>query len=234
MPWGRVDDDFYDHPKVLALGRQRLPCIGLYFLAISWSNRYLTDGKLDLNRIRTLGGSCALAERLVEAGLFDHEGEGYAIHDFLSRNKSRDQVEIEREQKVEAGRKGGYARARGQASDLADGRQSAKQAASTVLSTIQARGASPRPVPYESTTPLPPKRGYRNSRRQRGETLRASGRSPRQLLEGTPEVDSRALANLAERAAAWNAAHPTDQIPAVKPIVVDRTPDEWIGSGDDA
>lgn len=74
------------------------------------------------------------------------------------------------------------------------------------------------------------KRGSRNSLRQSGGTLRASGRSPRQLLEGTPEVNSRALANLAERAAAWNAAHPDDQIPP-RPSTSE---DEWIEGGDDA
>lgn len=155
MPWGRVDDDFYDHPKVLGLGRRRLQCVGLYFLAISWTNRYLTDGKLDANRVRSLGGSIQVADRLVEAGLFDRDGDCYVIHDFLHRNKSRQQVETEREQKAEAGRKGGLARGGKRGASEADAKQSAKQTASTVLSKTQAPGVSPRPVPSESSTPTP-------------------------------------------------------------------------------
>jgi|GEM_PF-3445398 hypothetical protein len=196
MPWGRVDDDFYDHPKVLALGRQRLACIGLYFLAISWSNRYLTDGRLDLRRLQTLGGdqhsASRLADRLVEAGLFDRDGEDYLIHDFLTRNKSRQQVQIEREQKVEAGRRGGLARAGRLAGDPADGKRDAKQTASTVLSTvpstvlstIQAPGASPRPVPSESDLSTPTPLGA-VAAQPRGESFEWTGpRLTRAALDG--------------------------------------------------
>jgi hypothetical protein len=96
MPWGRLDDSLYDHPKLDVLGKDRLPCIGLWVLSISWCNRYLTDGVLPAERIPRLGGTKAQAERLVEAGLFDREGDGYAIHDFLSFNRSRSAVEAER------------------------------------------------------------------------------------------------------------------------------------------
>ncbi len=122
MPWGRVDDDFYDHPKVLALGGKRLPCVGLYFLAISWSNRYLSDGRLSPDRVRMLGGSIPIAERLVDAGLFDRDGDCYLVHDFLSRNKSRAQVESEREQKAE-GRSYGQVCARWQGKQTRSRRQ---------------------------------------------------------------------------------------------------------------
>ena len=71
MPWGRIDDDLYDHPKVLELGAHRLTCMGLYALALSWCNRYLTDGYIPSDRVKKLGGTPALAERLVRVGLWD-------------------------------------------------------------------------------------------------------------------------------------------------------------------
>lgn len=160
MPWGRVDDDFYDHPKVEALGARRLPCVGLYFLAISWSNRYLTDGRVPLDRIRKLGGSVTTAQRLVEVGLFDLVDGEYSVHDFLAKNKSREQVEAEREVKAEAGRKGGLSRGkqiRDEAEAKHGAKHAAKQTASTLLSTIEADGAKPpsRPVPLTTSTPTP-------------------------------------------------------------------------------
>ena len=96
MPWGRLDDTLYDHPKLDLLGRDRLGCIGLWVLAISWSNRHLTDGDVPMERIGRLGGTKGLAEKLVEAGLFDRTDVGYEVHDFLSFNRSRTTVLAER------------------------------------------------------------------------------------------------------------------------------------------
>lgn len=92
MPWGRLDDSLYDHPKLDELGSQRLPAIGLWTLCISWSNRYLTDGHVPGGRIVGLGGTKALAERLVSAGLFEVVDGGFQIHDFLEFNDSREEV----------------------------------------------------------------------------------------------------------------------------------------------
>jgi len=120
MPWGRVDDSFYDHPKLDRLGSLRLSAIGLYWLAVSWSNRYLTDGHLPSDRVRRLGATLRQAEALVAADLWHParvqcqsedcpppEDEGYRIHDFWTFNKSRRQVTKERADKSEAGRQGG-------------------------------------------------------------------------------------------------------------------------------
>lgn len=97
MPWGRIDDGLYDHPKLDRLGAHRLAGVGLWSLAISWCNRRLTDGHLPADRIRLLGGTTALADRLVDAGMFDRCAEGYRVHDFLEFNESRETVEARRE-----------------------------------------------------------------------------------------------------------------------------------------
>lgn len=120
MPWGKVDDNLYDHPKLDRLGRSRLPSIGLHFLAISWCNRWLTDGSLPRERVLKLGGTVALADLLVHAGLWERDGEDYRIHDFLDFNQSRDQVVRGREQRSEAGRIGGRARWRNRSDEPED------------------------------------------------------------------------------------------------------------------
>ena len=41
MPWFKVDDGFYDHPKVLEAGNA---AVGLWLRCATWSARQLTDG----------------------------------------------------------------------------------------------------------------------------------------------------------------------------------------------
>jgi hypothetical protein len=98
MPWGRLDDSLYDHPKLDRLeDAERLAAVGLWALAISWSNRFLTDGHIPRGRIERLGGTIALADALVGAELFDASSTGYEIHDFLEFNDSRADVIARRE-----------------------------------------------------------------------------------------------------------------------------------------
>lgn len=96
MPWGRIDDGFYDHPKLDRLGKDRLSAVGLHWLAVSWSNRWLTDGAITRERVTKLGGTPRLADVLVDAGLWDRDGDGYRIHDFLEFNESKADVEAKR------------------------------------------------------------------------------------------------------------------------------------------
>lgn len=104
MPWGRLDDSLYDHPKLdLLAPDHRLEGVGLWAVSISWSNRYLTDGLVPTRQVERLGGSIALADELVVAGLFDSVPTGYAIHDFHDFNDTKTEV-LERREK-EAKRK---------------------------------------------------------------------------------------------------------------------------------
>jgi hypothetical protein len=117
MAWGRIDDTFYDHPKVDELGRYRLPCVGLYVLGLSWSNRFLTDGHIPFDRVKRLGGTKALAERLVRVGLWDLLVDGYRIHDFLDYNDSADAVRKRQIKYRDLGKRGAEARWRGAIAD---------------------------------------------------------------------------------------------------------------------
>jgi hypothetical protein len=93
MPWGKLDDSLYDHPKLDELPpAMRLACVGLWAVSISWCNRRLTDGHVPKGRIRLLGGTIQQAEALVSVRLFDKEADGYRVHDFLDFNDSREYV----------------------------------------------------------------------------------------------------------------------------------------------
>lgn len=109
MTWFKVDDGFYDHPKVKALPRGpiRKGAISLWNQAGSWSSRYLKDGEIPLYQIEELGWSKKDAEALVGVALWHAPGHScpdcppvpaahYVFHQWGENNPTRDQVESER------------------------------------------------------------------------------------------------------------------------------------------
>jgi len=97
MPWSRIDDDFYDHPKIVAAG----PCgIALFVCGLSYCNRYLTDGFIPAAQVKRLidvDDPLELAEHLVSVGLFEPADGGYQIHDYLDYNPSAAETKRQRE-----------------------------------------------------------------------------------------------------------------------------------------
>ncbi|WP_418346127.1 hypothetical protein [Rhodococcus pyridinivorans] len=99
MPWFKVDDGFYDHPKVVGLD---INAIGLWALAGSYCARHLTDGVITDKQIRAIGGTRKQAEKLVSAGLWsadDAPGSNrrYFFNDWRDFQPSRDEVLADRE-----------------------------------------------------------------------------------------------------------------------------------------
>ena len=89
MTWFKVDDGFADHPKTL---RVSLAAIGLWTKAGAWSAKHLTNGEVPLAAVTALGGTKRLAGELVTAGLWLEIPSGYAFHEWLQHQPSRDQV----------------------------------------------------------------------------------------------------------------------------------------------
>lgn len=123
MTWIRVDDHFADHPKVMALGSDRLQGLGLWQVAASYCARYLTDGFVPTAHVHA-HASKKLVNRMVDVGLFDAVAGGYRLHDWLTYNPSRKQVEEAQAKKRAAGQAGG--RASGQARAQADAKAPAQ------------------------------------------------------------------------------------------------------------
>lgn len=100
MAWGRIDDSFYDHPKVLAVWHTRPDALGLYMRAIAYAARHETDGLLTDPAIMALSplpdDREPQIEALVDAGLWHRTETGYAIHDFLDYNLSRTEIAARR------------------------------------------------------------------------------------------------------------------------------------------
>lgn len=104
MTWTKVDDRLHSHPKVLGLWQTEngRAALGLHLLAFSYIGAHLTDGVIHRPFI-VEKGAIELAGCLVEAGLWDEEGEHWRVHDWRDYNPSRAQVE--RQRKADAARK---------------------------------------------------------------------------------------------------------------------------------
>lgn len=97
--WFKVDDGFYDHPKVTGLP---MAARGLWVTAGSYCGRHLTDGVISAKQVRMLGGTKAQIRALIEHGLWvelkgDCGAIRYAFHDWNEQQPTSDQVKKKRE-----------------------------------------------------------------------------------------------------------------------------------------
>lgn len=94
--WVKLDEGFFLHPKALAAGRDARD---LYLAALCWSNQQQTDGVVPAYALPMVASFAGVtdfdqaASRLVEVGLWDNHIDGWAIHDFLTYQQSREQRE---------------------------------------------------------------------------------------------------------------------------------------------
>lgn len=193
MSWFKVDDGFYDHPKVDALlaDEEDGPiAVALWTLAGSWCSRHLTDGHIPAARVRRLGlpNATAAAAALVRAGLWheDPGGDGYHFHEWHERQPTRDAVIAKREAAASRMRERRAPLVRANTDSTTDER-SREHAANTPGTC-----ASTAPEPAEITDPSPTRP---DPTRPEREHARAPEAEPR-------EVASRAAGLSAVRGAA--------------------------------
>lgn len=103
MTWVKLDADFPEHPKVVDLSDDAFRA---FIGGLCYCNHYLTDGRITPGAIRRLA-SRRVATELVDAGLWEQNGSGVIVHDYLEYQFSRSEVEANREARASAGRKGG-------------------------------------------------------------------------------------------------------------------------------
>lgn len=117
MTWFKVDDQLGDHPKIMGLGDDRLPALGLWTICGTYAAKHLTDGFVPQSAVTLYGGSRwqRLARALVRVGLLEEVAGGYRMHDFLDYNPSRQKVNEDRAKKRAAGQAGGQASAQARA-----------------------------------------------------------------------------------------------------------------------
>lgn len=131
MVWVKIDEELPFHPKVVRAGPLAL---ALHVCALCWCNQYLTDGFVPVAIVDQLvnfkgvaepvGGvpgqfeamrdvtNIALAIRLEECGMWEAVEGGWLIHDFLDYQPSKEEVLALREERADAGRRGGLAKAK--------------------------------------------------------------------------------------------------------------------------
>jgi hypothetical protein len=148
MAWVKLDDQWYDHPKLLDLP---LEAVGLWVIGLTYSNRYLTDGYVPKAGVsRVVAKPERQARHLVERGLWHPVEGGWQIHDYLDYQPSAEAEKDKRRKRAEAGRAGGRASAKARARPTVEPNDQATAEANRSANG-QATGLNPvpsRPDPY--------------------------------------------------------------------------------------
>lgn len=110
MAWARIDDNFFNHPKVRKAGKD---AVVFYVAALCHCNAFMTEGFIADEMLELVGMQSfqrkpkCLADLLVDCNLLDRVEGGYLIHDFLDYNYSKQQVDEIKSKRAAAGRIGG-------------------------------------------------------------------------------------------------------------------------------
>ena len=114
MPFLNLDDNFADHPKVdvLSNGAFRLHVSGLLYCSRNKTNGFVPSDRVP--RLMPRYRSSYLTELFNGHLWHTRPGERIEAHDYLDWNKSREQIDTDRERirkaRSEAGKKGANAR----------------------------------------------------------------------------------------------------------------------------
>ena len=73
MPWASLDDSFYDHPKIVAIGNE---AAGVLARSIAYCARHLTDGVIAREVVLNIAGTrrSTVVRTLIEAGFYTEHG----------------------------------------------------------------------------------------------------------------------------------------------------------------
>lgn len=116
LVWFKVDGGFSRHPKVLQLGRSRVPCMGLWLTAGLESAASSWDGWIPRELVRNWDPKGRYSARLVTVGLWEEtsrDGQpGYQFHDWHDYQPASSEVVRRHKARSEAGRIGGLKSAR--------------------------------------------------------------------------------------------------------------------------
>lgn len=158
MTWTKLDDNIFDHPKMLKAGED---AANLYVRGLVYCNRYLTDGRVEVEVLPVItrrADAETLAAALVRVGLWEaHPDGGWLVHNFHEHNPTAEEVEARRvsisAKRSAAGRRGGL-RSGETRSNEANAKQphgeATKQNGSNVQANSEANAEAntkPRPVP---------------------------------------------------------------------------------------
>jgi len=99
MTWFKIDDSFYDHPKVFDASDS---AVALWVRAGCWSARNLTDGVIPGRlAFRLCDDPMKAAAELVERRLWEQIGDDYLFHDWHEYQPAREDVLRKRDEAAE-------------------------------------------------------------------------------------------------------------------------------------
>jgi hypothetical protein len=106
LSWAKLDDGFWMNPKVIQAGNAGA---GIFSRLLSYCGCYLTDGFIPPEVVELVVGSDKKAMQTLERLMLVQrmESGAFCIPDFLEHNRSKAQVEADREQRRAAGARGG-------------------------------------------------------------------------------------------------------------------------------
>jgi hypothetical protein len=96
MTWVKLDDQMVEHPKCVNLTPYAWT---LWLHGLCYCSRNLTDGHIPhamLPRLSAITRAEKAAAELVDAGLWHDRESGWEVHDYLSHQRSAEQVRFER------------------------------------------------------------------------------------------------------------------------------------------
>lgn len=102
MAWFKVDDGLHDHPKWRALPKGAR---ALWTTAGSWSSGQLSDGHVPAHMLPMLDGTRREAQALVDAGLWQTNGDGWVFHDWTDFQPTKAAVNDQRARNADRLRK---------------------------------------------------------------------------------------------------------------------------------
>jgi hypothetical protein len=102
MAWLKLDDGFVEHPRIEPLTDR---AFRLHVAALCQCARKLTDGHISLKDARMLSvltrSRARHIDELVDKGLWNVNGNGWVLRDFLDYNPSAEHVKTERKKAAE-------------------------------------------------------------------------------------------------------------------------------------
>lgn len=93
MTYIKLDDTCPDHPSIVGLSDPAFAC---WVRCLCYASRHLTDGRIPTVAMRTMGTPKAVKELVGRGRLAEVDGE-YEVHGYTERQRTRDQVESQRE-----------------------------------------------------------------------------------------------------------------------------------------
>lgn len=205
MPWFKVDDSFWSHPKLSELSHA---AISLWVRAGAYCAQHLTDGRVTAATVtRQLWTGTEAADELAAAGLWDalDDGSGWQFHDWLEYQPTAAETEQkraaarERVQRARAKKRAtsdaGNADVRANSS-VTSGERTAQQSRDSDV-TEGARSQDVRSTPNPNPNPMTTDVVIDPPTPRRGEQAKGKGKSRGTRLDADWRPDADTVAKIA-------------------------------------